>query len=74
MVRDRFVGSVVSILRVVSLGVKLHFAREPLPDGIFRSVIGGVLGMGSNVEAVCVLGVGDFKVQVIHMITSECDQ
>jgi hypothetical protein len=52
---DRLVDSLVSVLRVLFLRVDLDL------ESVRESVIGGVLGSPSNVDAVCALAVGDMK-------------
>jgi hypothetical protein len=52
---DRLVVSLVSVLRVLFLRVDLDM------EILRESVIGGVLGSPSKVDAVCALAVGDMK-------------
>jgi len=58
---DRLVGSVVSVLRDLFLRVGLEIVLESLLEGMFGTVISGVLGSASKVDAVCALAVGDMK-------------
>jgi len=58
---DRLVGSVVSVLRVLFLRVDLEIVLESVLEGVFGTVIRGVLGSASKVGAVCALAVGDIK-------------
>ena len=63
---DGLIGSVVSVLRDIFLPVDLEIVgtASVLDDclgTVFGSVIGGVLGSPSKVDAVCALAVGDMK-------------
>jgi hypothetical protein len=69
---DRLVGSVVSVprdlfpradLKVVASVFKVWLGNmlESVLKGVFGTVIGGVLGSPSRVDAVCALAVGDMK-------------
>jgi len=58
---DRLVGSVVSVLRDLFLRVDLEIVHESVLEGVFGTVIRGVLGSASKVDAVCALAVGDMK-------------
>jgi hypothetical protein len=59
----RLVDSVVSVLRVLFLRVDLDFeiVLESMFEGVFGTVIRGVFGSASKVDAVCALAVRDIK-------------
>ena len=60
---DGLVDSVVSVLRVLFLrvGLDLEIVLESMLEGVFGTVIRGVLESASKVDAVCALAVGDIK-------------
>jgi len=61
VVGDRLVDSLVSVFRVLFLRLDLEIVLESVLEGVCGTVIRGVLGSASKVDAVCAHAVLDMQ-------------